>query len=161
MAPTLPRDVGARPSKPSRSPSSLGWRIDVEFAAIARFESGAERASIPRVTSKADLGGNDLRLEKFLPSGYDCGKERSMSKTPAEPTNLVLEQLRVMRAETNARFDQMDVKLEALDARVGRVEKELRGLKLNTIAEIYKANLTVASFADHERRIQELERKSS
>jgi hypothetical protein len=84
-----------------------------------------------------------------------------MSKTPAEPTNLVLEQLRLMRAETNARFDQMDVKLEVLDVRVGRVEKELRGLKLNTIAEIYKANLTVASFADHERRIQELERKSS
>ena len=84
-----------------------------------------------------------------------------MSKTPAEPTNLVLEQLRVMRAETNARFDQMDAKLEALDARVGGVEKELRGLKLNTFAEIYKANLTVASFADHERRIQELERKSS
>ena len=91
-----------------------------------------------------------------------------MSKPPAEPTNLVLEQLRVMRAETaamraetNARFDQMDAKLEALDARVGGVEKELRGLKLNTIAEIYKANLTVASFADHERRIQELERKSS
>jgi len=84
-----------------------------------------------------------------------------MPKTPAEPTNLVLEQLRVMRAETNARFDQMGAKLEALDARVERVEKELRGLKLNTIAEIYKANLTVASFADHERRIQELERKSS
>jgi hypothetical protein len=84
-----------------------------------------------------------------------------MPKTPAEPTNLVLEQLGVMRAETNARFDQMGAKLEALDARVGRVEKELRGLKLNTIAEIYKANLTVASFADHERRIQELERKSS
>ena len=84
-----------------------------------------------------------------------------MPKTPAEPTNLVLEQLRVMRAETNARFDQMDAKLEALDARVGGIEKELRGLKLNTIAEIYKANLTVASFADHERRIQELERKSS
>jgi hypothetical protein len=81
-----------------------------------------------------------------------------MSKTPAEPTNLVLEQLSVMRAETAARFDQMDVKLKALDARVGGVEKELRGLKLNTIAEIYKANLTVASFADHERRIQELER---
>ena len=70
-----------------------------------------------------------------------------MTKTPAEPTNLVLEQLRVMRAETNARFDQMGAKLEALDARVGGIEKELRGLKLNTIAEIYKANLTVASFA--------------
>jgi hypothetical protein len=89
------------------------------------------------------------------------GKEPPMTNTAAEPSNLVLEQLRVMRAETNARFDQIGAKLEALDARVGGIEKELRGLKLNTIAEIYKANLTVASFADHERRIQELERKSS
>jgi hypothetical protein len=84
-----------------------------------------------------------------------------MSKSPAEPTNLVLEQLRLMRAETNARFDQMSAEIKELGDRVGRVEKELRGLKLNTIAEIYKANLTVASFADHERRIQDLERKSS
>jgi hypothetical protein len=38
-------------------------------------------------------------------------------------------------------------------------KKDIRGLKLNTIAEIYKANLTVASFADHERRIEALERK--
>jgi hypothetical protein len=36
----------------------------------------------------------------------------------------------------------------------------LRGLKLNTIAEVYKANLTVASFADHERRIAAPEAKS-
>jgi hypothetical protein len=84
-----------------------------------------------------------------------------MSKSRAEPTNLVLEQLRLMRAETNARFDQMSAEIKELGDRVGRVEKELRGLKLNTIAEIYKANLTVASFADHERRIQDLERKSS
>jgi uncharacterized protein YdcH (DUF465 family) len=84
-----------------------------------------------------------------------------MSKTPAEPTNLVLEQLRVMRAETNARFDQVEARFNAVDAKIAGIEKELRGLKLNTIAEIYKANLTVASFADHERRIQELERKSS
>jgi hypothetical protein len=91
-----------------------------------------------------------------------------MTKTPVEPTNLVLEQLRLMRgetaamrAETNARFDQVGAEIKELGARVGGVEKELRGLKLNTIAEIYKANLTVASFADHERRIQELERKSS
>jgi hypothetical protein len=84
-----------------------------------------------------------------------------MANSPPEPTNLVLEQLRLMRAETNVRFDQVGEKLEVLDARVGRIEKELRGFKLNTIAEIYKANLTVASFADHERRIQELERKSS
>jgi hypothetical protein len=59
-----------------------------------------------------------------------------MTNSPAEPTNLVLEQLRLMLAETVAmraerrtRFDQMGAKLEALDARVGRVEKELRGLE--------------------------------
>ena len=91
-----------------------------------------------------------------------------MTNPPGEPTNLVLDQLRLMRAETaamraetNARFDQVGAEIKELGARVGGVEKELRGLKLNTIAEIYKANLTVASFADHERRIQELERKSS
>jgi uncharacterized protein YdcH (DUF465 family) len=84
-----------------------------------------------------------------------------VTNAPVEPTNLVLEQLRLMRAETNARFDHVGEKPEALDARVGRIEEELRGFKPNTIAEIYKANLTVASFADHERRIQELERKSS
>jgi uncharacterized protein YdcH (DUF465 family) len=91
-----------------------------------------------------------------------------MTKTPAEPTNLVLEQLRLMRAETaamraetNARFDHVEARFNAVDAKIASIEKELRGLKLNTIAEIYKANLTVASFADHERRIQELERKSS
>ena len=76
-----------------------------------------------------------------------------MANPPAEPTNLILEQLRVLRAAIDARFD-------AVDARIARIETDLRGLKLNTIAEIYKANLTVASFADHERRIQELERKS-
>ena len=90
-----------------------------------------------------------------------------MTNTPAEPTNLVLEQLRliraemlamradmVTRAETNARFDR-------LESDISDIKKDIRGLKLNTIAEIYKANLTVASFVDHEQRIQALERKSS
>jgi hypothetical protein len=76
-----------------------------------------------------------------------------MPKTPPEPTNIVLEQLRLMRADMNARFDKVDEEISA-------IKKELRGLKLNTIAEVYKANLTVASFADHERRIAALEAKS-
>jgi hypothetical protein len=80
-------------------------------------------------------------------------EEPPVTNTPAEPTNLVLEQLRAMRAETNARFDR-------LEAEIGDIKKEIRGFKLNTIAEIYKANLTVASFVDHEQRIQALERKS-
>jgi hypothetical protein len=78
-----------------------------------------------------------------------------------EQLRLMRAETAAMRAETNARFDQVGAEIKELGARVGGVEKELRGLKLNTIAEIYKANLTVASFADHERRIQELERKSS
>ena len=76
-----------------------------------------------------------------------------MPKTPPEPTNIVLEQLRLMRADMNARFDKVDEEISA-------IKKELRGLKLNTIAEVYKANLTVASFADHERRIAAPEAKS-
>jgi hypothetical protein len=75
-----------------------------------------------------------------------------MPEIPSEPTNLVLEQLRVMRAETNTRFDR-------IEADIADIKKDIRGLKLNTIAEIYKVNLTVASFADHERRIEALERK--
>jgi hypothetical protein len=57
-----------------------------------------------------------------------------------------------MRVETNARFDR-------IEADIADVKKDIRGLKLNTIAEIYEANLTVASFADHERRIEASERK--
>jgi hypothetical protein len=62
--------------------------------------------------------------------------------------------MQAMRAETSARFDR-------LEAEVADVKKDIRGFKLNTIAEIYKANLTVASFVDREQRIQALERKSS
>jgi uncharacterized protein YdcH (DUF465 family) len=145
--------MSARPSKSSRSRprSSRGslWNLRGRHRCRARD------------ASKADSGGRYPRLEKAPLSRYDCGKEPPMTKTPAEPTNLVLEQLRVMRAETNARFDQVEARFNAVDAKIAGIEKELRGLKLNTIAEIYKANLTVASFADHERRIQELERKSS
>jgi hypothetical protein len=50
-----------------------------------------------------------IATRKIHRSRYNWGKDPLMSKTPAEPTNLVLEQLRLMRAETNARFDQMDV----------------------------------------------------
>ena len=82
-----------------------------------------------------------------------------MAETPSDPTNLVLELLRVMRAETNARFDTIDARFTKIDAEIADIKKDLQGLKLNTIAEIYKANLTVASFADHERRIEALERK--
>ncbi len=91
-----------------------------------------------------------------------------MSASPNEPTNLVLEQLRLMRgaidamrAAFDARFDAVDADFRDVRQKIAGIERELRGMKLNTIAEVYKANLTVASFADHERRITELERKSS
>jgi len=84
-----------------------------------------------------------------------------MPKSPAEPTNLVLEQLRVMRAETAARFDKIDADFADLKAKVTNVKRDMRGLKLNNIAEIYKANLTVASFVDLERRVQALEQMAS
>ena len=84
-----------------------------------------------------------------------------MSTNPNEPTNLVLEQLRLMRAEMTSMRGETNARFDRVEAEIAGVKKELRGLKLNTIAEVYKANLTVASFADHERRIQELERKSS
>ncbi len=90
-----------------------------------------------------------------------------MSGAPSEPTNLVLEQLRIMRAESSAMRSEMNAMRSEMNARFDRIEtdvtdikKDIRGLKLNTIAEVYKANLTVASFADHERRIEALERKS-
>jgi uncharacterized protein (UPF0335 family) len=82
-----------------------------------------------------------------------------MPKAPSEPTNLVLEQLRLMRAETNARFDRIEADISKVQADISDIKKDVRGLKLNTIAEVYKANLTVASFVDHEQRIQALERK--
>jgi uncharacterized SAM-dependent methyltransferase len=82
-----------------------------------------------------------------------------MLETPSEPTNLVLEQLRLMRADMNARFDAVEVRFNKVDEELSALKKELRGMKLNTIAEVYKANLTVASFVDHERRIAALEAK--
>jgi hypothetical protein len=82
-----------------------------------------------------------------------------MPKTPAEPTSLVLEQLRLIRAETNAMRAESNARFDRIEADISEIKKDVRGLKLNTIAEVYKANLTVASFADHEQRIQALERR--
>ena len=84
-----------------------------------------------------------------------------MPKPAAEPTNLVLEQLRMMRMEMGSRFDKMDARFERVEADIADLKRHVRGLKLNTNAEIYKANLTVASFANLERRVQALEQKAS
>ncbi len=69
-----------------------------------------------------------------------------------------------MRADMSARFDAMNARFEErfnkVDEEITSLKKEIRGLKLNTIAEVYKANLTVASFVDLERRVAALEAKS-
>jgi hypothetical protein len=71
---------------------------------------------------------------------YICARSAAMPKTPPEPTNLVLEQLRLMRADMNARFDQIqqdtNSRFDRLEAKITNVERDLRGLKLNTIAEV-------------------------
>jgi hypothetical protein len=64
------------------------------------------------------------------------------------------------RAENNTRFDRIEADISLMKADIADIKKDMRGFKLNTIAEVYKANLTVASFVDHEQRIQALERKS-
>ena len=84
-----------------------------------------------------------------------------MPTPPVEPTNLVLEQLRVMRAEVSSRLDRIDARFDRIDSEIADLKRDVRGLKLNGIAEIYKANLSVASFVDLERRVQALEQKSS
>ena len=61
--------------------------------------------------------------------------------------------------ETNARFDKIEARFDKIEAEISDIKKDMRGFRLNTIAEVYKANLTVASFVDHEQRIQALERK--
>jgi 4-aminobutyrate aminotransferase-like enzyme len=91
-----------------------------------------------------------------------------MPKSPPEPSNLVLEQLRLMRedakamrAETSARFDKIDARFERIEADISDIKKDIRGLGLNAFAEIYKANLTVARLAGLDQRIEALEKKSS
>ena len=39
-----------------------------------------------------------------------------MTKSPSEPTNLVLEQLRAMRAEANSRFDAIHAEIAEITA---------------------------------------------
>lgn len=82
-----------------------------------------------------------------------------MPKTPAEPANLVLEQLRLMRAEMKEGFKKVDDRFSQVDSEIAGLKREIRGFKLGTIAEIYKANLTVASFVELESRVTALERK--
>ena len=79
-----------------------------------------------------------------------------MPKTPTEPTNLVLEQLRLMRAETNARLDKLAADISRLEGQIKGLKTEMHGFKLGTIAEVYKANLTVGHVA---MRLDALERK--
>ena len=84
-----------------------------------------------------------------------------MPKAPTEPTNLVLEQLRLMRGEAEAFRAETNHRFDKLDGDVAGLKKDVRGMKLQAIAEVYKANLTVASFADPSARLSAVEGKLS
>jgi len=83
-----------------------------------------------------------------------------MPKSPAEPTNLVLEHLRLLRQEMTQGFEAMSARFDTVETDIAGLKREVRGFKLNTIAEIYKANLTVASLVDLERRVAAPEEKA-
>jgi hypothetical protein len=96
------------------------------------------------------------------------GEELAMPKSANEPPDLVLEHLRVMREENKAMREEnkamraeTKAQLDDMKSDISAIKAALRGLERNTIAEVYKANLTVASFAEHEQRIQALEQRSS
>ena len=76
-----------------------------------------------------------------------------MPKAPAEPTNIVLEQLRLMR-EDHATFAARVMEEFKL------VRSEISILRRQTIGEVYKANKTFASFSDLEERVEPLERRA-
>jgi len=67
-----------------------------------------------------------------------------MPKSQTEPTNLILEQLRLMRAENTKRFDAIDDRFATLETEVRTVRTAVRGIGNQVIAEVYKANKTVA-----------------
>ena len=89
-----------------------------------------------------------------------------MPKSPTEPTNIVLEQLRLMRGEIAALDHKFTARFDAVDDRFASLEAEIKGLKTavrsighQVLAEVYKANKTFASFANLEARLEAVERK--
>ncbi len=58
-----------------------------------------------------------------------------------------------MRGDMNARFDRIDTDFKEIRAEIKSVKTAMRGFQHQTIAEIYKANLTVSAFADLDRRV--------
>lgn len=86
-----------------------------------------------------------------------------MTDTPAQPTSLVLEVLRQMRAdavefrsEVSAEFKSVR---QEMTAGFAKLEKEMSILRRQTIGEVYRSNKTFASFSDLEARLEALERK--
>ena len=69
-----------------------------------------------------------------------------------EPSNLVLEQLRAMRAENSKQFEELKREIAGLKVAV-------RGIGHQTLAEDYKANKTFGGFSDLEARLEAVERK--
>jgi hypothetical protein len=55
-----------------------------------------------------------------------------MPKTLAEPTNLVLEQLRAIRTEIGALQDHMNARFSKVDGEIADIKRDVRGHKLST-----------------------------
>ena len=75
-----------------------------------------------------------------------------MPKSPSEPSNLVLEQLRLIRASIESFQTETRTEFKA-------VRNEISIIRRQTIGEVYKANKTFAGFADIEMRLEAVGRK--
>ena len=75
-----------------------------------------------------------------------------MPKSAAEPANLVLEQLRLIRTSIESFQTETRAEFKA-------VRQEISVIRRQTIGEVYKANKTFAGFADIEARLEAVERK--
>lgn len=76
-----------------------------------------------------------------------------------ESTNLLLEQLRLMRAEMKLQFAENKAQFEEIRTAIRALNTAIRGFQHRTLAEIHKANLTVSAFVDLDRRVTALEDK--
>ncbi len=81
-----------------------------------------------------------------------------MPKSPQEPVNLMLEQLRLLRERIVTLDAKMDAGFAKVDSEFKVVRQKISVIRRQTIGEVYKANTTFAGFADLEARLGAVER---
>jgi SepF-like predicted cell division protein (DUF552 family) len=81
-----------------------------------------------------------------------------------QPTDMIVPLLQALRGDIQslrADVKQLEARIDSDFIEVRKDIKDLRadvkGIKVNAIAEIYKANLTVASFAELSQRLRRVE----